>query len=182
MKGIFVNALVIVKLPLGPFRAILAWPISLILRWQLLVCERLMSPILETRIEERNDYNDADGTTLDAIESTFNLYPEEAQKEHVSRLSKELLHTLWAGSSAPGGMMTEVLYQLLMHPEHMAPLRDEALYAIKKHGWSEKMIGCLPLQDSFIREVNRLFPTGSSTRNPRPCDLVSNKPQLLVYA
>lgn len=162
MKGIFINALVIVKLPLGPLRPSLAWLISLVHRWQLRSCERIMLPVLRRRLEARKIAENQDVGTLDGIEWTFGLHQDLNHEEALSKVSKELLHTLWAGSSAPGGMMTEILYQLLLHPQHIEPLREEATQAIKEDGWSEKMLSSLLLQDSFIREVNRLFPTGSS--------------------
>ncbi|KAF2675650.1 cytochrome P450, partial [Lentithecium fluviatile CBS 122367] len=163
IKGIFINALVIVKLPLGPLRPSLAWLISLVHRWQLRSCERILLPVLRRRLEARNTAENRNMGKLDAMEWTFGLHQELTHYGTLSKVSKELLHTLWAGSSAPGGMMTEILYQLLLHPQHIEPLREEARKAIKEDGWSEKMLSSLLLQDSFIREVNRLFPTGSIT-------------------
>lgn len=162
MQGIFINALVIVKIPLGLLRPSFAWLISPVHRWQLRSCENILLPVLRRRMEARSSGENPTAVKLDVIEWTFGLYPEIASHEHLPLVSRELLHTLWAGSSAPGGMMTEILYQLLLHPQHIEPLREEAIQAIKRDGWSEKMLSSLVLQDSFIREVNRLFPTGSS--------------------
>lgn len=92
--------------------------------------------------------------------------------DSVDHLTYELLHNLWAASSAPGGMMTEIVYQLLQDPQYIEPLRHEARKAVDEFGWSEKMLARLHLQDSFIREVNRLLPTGSSSNPPDCCIFV----------
>ena len=76
------------------------------------------------------------------------------------RVSKELLHNLWAASTSPGSILTEMLCQILMEPSYLEPQRTEAQAAISG-GWSEKAISSLPLLDSFIREINCLYPTGS---------------------
>ena len=52
----------------------------------------------------------------------------------------ELLHNLWAGSSSPGGLMTEVIYQLLLHPEDLDSIRKEAEEKVNLYGWSEKIV------------------------------------------
>ncbi|KAL9119449.1 MAG: hypothetical protein Q9187_003996, partial [Circinaria calcarea] len=51
-----------------------------------------------------------------------------------------------------------MLFLILEDPSYLEPLRREVDDAIAKHGWSEKIINSLPLQDSFIREVNRMYP------------------------
>jgi hypothetical protein len=156
--SIFVTALVIVNLPLGIFRSLLAWPISLVHRWHLHKCMKMLRPHVEKAI----DMYKPDSKGLNAIHWTMGLFPESMDKRHHSRLMKELLHSLWAGSSAPGGMITEVVWQLLINDNAIGVLREEASVALQEHGWSEKMLNALHLQDSFIRETNRLFPTGSS--------------------
>ena len=103
---------------------------------------------------------------LDAIEWTLAFSKPDSPNNAPEYVTKELLHNLWAGSSAPGGLMTEMVYQLLLEPQYLEPLREEASNALKAHGWSEKTLDSLYLQDSFIREVNRLYPTGSGTYPP----------------
>ena len=160
VESIFANALVIVKLPLGPLRSWLAWPLSFLHRHRLGQSLKILLPVVEKRISERAaGMNTSD--RLDAIEWTLALSEGEAEDEDPRRLTLELLHNLWAGSSAPGGLVTEMLFQVLMEPDYMIILRNEAQDAVSKYGWSEKTLNSLHLQDSFIREINRLFPTGS---------------------
>lgn len=154
-ESIFITALVIIKLPLGPLRRFLAWPISSLHRWKLRHCMNLLRPVLEKRLSPRNIKKP------DAIQWTLDLFPVSDLNITSDRLMMELLHNLWAGSSAPGGMLTEVVYQLLLHDAHLGPLRKEAAEAVDQYGWTDQMLNSLHLQDSFIRETNRLFPTGS---------------------
>ena len=61
--------------------------------------------------------------------------------------------------------MAEMLFQLLVCPEYLEPLREEAQTALERNGgWNEKALDSLPKLDSFIREVNRLWPTGAGRR------------------
>ena len=160
VESIFVNALVIAKLPLGPFRSWLAWPLSFLHRRRLEKSLKILLPVVEKRIAERAASMKT-SDRLDAIEWTLALSESEIEDEDPRRLALELLHNLWAGSSAPGGLVTEMLFQVLIEPDYLEPLRNEAQDAVSQYGWSEKMLNSLHLLDSFIKEINRLFPTGS---------------------
>lgn len=161
LNSIFTTALVIVKLPLGPFRNLLSFPLSQIHAWRLRRCHRILLPIVKKRIEEIKSIKGGSQDS-DAIDWTLHLATEKLPCNTPQMITRELLYSLWAASSAPGGMITEIIYQLLSTPEYLEPLRLEARSAVENHGWSEKMLSNLPMQDSFIREVNRLYPTGSS--------------------
>ncbi|KAG9230930.1 cytochrome P450 [Amylocarpus encephaloides] len=163
LESIFVTALIIVKLPLGPFRGFLASPLSLVHKWKLYRCKKILLPIVKRRIAERKGHKGNPADVLDGIEWTLARVPEGSLVDTPETITTELLHALWAGSSAPGGMMTEVIYQMLLGEEYQETMRTEAIEAFQKFGWGEKMINVLHCQDSFIREVNRLYPTGAIT-------------------
>ncbi|CAI6334293.1 unnamed protein product [Periconia digitata] len=161
LESIFITALVIAKLPLGPLLGILAWPLGILHRRKLYTAMELLRPIVDERIQENVRTKDSD--RHDAIQWTLELFPQPANLEQKDRLLKELLHNLWAGSSAPGGMMTEIIWNLLLHRDYVPELREEIEGAINQYGWTEKMVNSLHLLDSFIRETNRLSSTGSIT-------------------
>ncbi|KAI1457505.1 cytochrome P450 [Annulohypoxylon moriforme] len=161
LESIFVTALVIAKLPLGPFRSLLAWPLSSVHRWKLRRSMESLRSVVLKRIKESREGSKT--RYHDAIQWTLDLFPETAEVEDTDRFEKELLHNLWAGSSAPGGMITEVIYQLLLHQEDIHIIREESVKSVSQYGWSEKMLNSLNMLDSYIRETNRLFPTGSMT-------------------
>jgi aspirochlorine biosynthesis cytochrome P450 monooxygenase len=159
--SLFVTALVIVKLPLGPLRDHLAYPISFWHRRKLARCTKMLLPVLRKRITECNFHQGTREPRLDAIEWSLGL--ESSNEVDEERLAAELMHGLWAGTSAPGGLVTEIVFQLLLEPHYKEPLIKEGMEALAdENKWTEKALSRLPLLDSFIRETNRLNPTGSS--------------------
>jgi cytochrome P450 len=165
LESIFGTAIVIVTLPLGPLRGVLSYLFTLPHRWKLQQCAKMLKPVVAARIQNRIDPK---GDQLknyipDAIDWAIEQGGNDPQANDVDNLTKELLHNLWAASSAPGGLMTQIVYQLCFEPHYREPLKKEAEAAIAEHGWSEKTFSKLHLQDSFIREINRLYPTGSGT-------------------
>ena len=120
---------------------------------------KMLQPIVARRIQERQR-GEGKGNHNDGIEWTLDLTDNASMDPH--QISLEVLHNLFAGSLAPGAMVTELVFQVLMDPKLLQELRTEALKAIDEHGWTEKLLTSLPLQDSFIRELNRVYPTGSS--------------------
>ncbi|KAI0401584.1 cytochrome P450 [Xylaria palmicola] len=160
--SIFITALAIVKLPLGPLRDWLSYPISSWHRKKLEKCTNMLLPILDKRIAERDDRNKPKHSKQDSIE--WFLMLSEPTRIDKKRLADELMHNLWAGTSAPGGLVTEIIFQLLLQPEYVQPILTEAIEALGDEGrWTEKALSRLSLLDSFIRETNRLNPTGSIT-------------------
>jgi aspirochlorine biosynthesis cytochrome P450 monooxygenase len=159
IMSLFMTALIIVKLPLGALRNLLSWPLSLLHRRKLERCVMMLQPVVERRIRElKAGFSPSDHS--DAIDWTLSL-PISDSEMSPRLVALEIMHNLWAGSSAPGGLLTEMLFQLLMEPDYLSPLRHEAHAAIAEGGWTEKALNSLPLQDSFIREINRVYPAGS---------------------
>lgn len=181
--SIFVNGLILSMLPLWPLRYPLSYVLSVFHRYNLRRAMKIVVPIVTARFEEfrrqqeSNNFRGrgADGDLaddqlterhLDAIEWTLQLSKELGQKEHNPyRISLSLLHNLWAGSAAPAGLLTQMLFKVLLDPpsRYLEPLRAEAEAAIKQYGCTDKTLSSMPLLDSFIREMNRLYPTGSAT-------------------
>jgi aspirochlorine biosynthesis cytochrome P450 monooxygenase len=115
LQSIFMTAIIVVTLPLGPFRERLAWLITLPHKWKLDRCVATLRPIVEQRIEQRQSTHKQD-TKLeseDAISWTLDLVTGDPIYDTRDKLTHEIPHNLWAASSAPGGMMTEIVYQLL---------------------------------------------------------------------
>lgn len=149
---------------MGPFRGWLVWLLSFYHRRKLERSAKMVLPVVHKRLGE--EANGIGESRLDAIEWTLAFSSPNPNGKEPQRITLELLQNLWAGSSAPGGLVTEMLYQLLMEPYYLEPLRAEAERAIASHGWTDKAITELHLLDSFIREINRLYPTGSGKYLP----------------
>ncbi|CAJ2504444.1 Uu.00g118380.m01.CDS01 [Anthostomella pinea] len=162
VMSIFYTALIIVKLPLGPLREWLAYLLAWWHRQKLKQCTRMLLPVIEARIDRHLDESNASEES-DAIEWHLMLSPSISDVDP-QRLAAELMHNLWAGTSAPGGLTTEIFFQILLEPQYKEDIVREAKEALggDQH-WTEKSLSKLPLLDSFIREINRLNPTGSIT-------------------
>ncbi|KAI0421696.1 cytochrome P450 [Xylaria grammica] len=162
LQSLFVSALLTAKLPLGRCREFFAHPISLFHQWRLWQCTDMLLPVIKSRIENSKAASNTE-PELDSIQWTLYLFPETLYEFDRRKFAHELLHNLWAGSAAPGGMITEVVFQLLLRQGEFLAVKDEVERSHAEYGWSERMINALSLLDSFIRETNRLFPTGSVT-------------------
>ncbi|KAI0549800.1 cytochrome P450 [Xylaria curta] len=159
-QSIFMHAVVIISLPLGPLRSLFSPLISLSHRWNLWRAMAILQPVVARRIQDRKRDQASGKEENDGISWTLDLTDDSEINPQLASL--EILHNLFAGSLAPGAMITEMIFQALMDSNLLADLRDEAMTALKEYGWTEKLFGKLYLQDSFIRELNRLYPTGAT--------------------
>ncbi|MCJ1380212.1 hypothetical protein MMC17_003315 [Xylographa soralifera] len=159
-QGNFLTGVILLKLPLGVLRSVFAWPIAFVQRRKLRQLIGIISPVVKKRMQEQALSTRT--PRVDAIEWTIKQLNEHPISPNGSkplwRISSELIQNLWASGASPGAIITQMLFHILEDINYLEPLRQEAEHAIAKHGWSEKIINDLPLQDSFIREVNRLHP------------------------
>ncbi|KAI0531725.1 cytochrome P450 [Xylaria digitata] len=158
--SIFMHAVIIISLPFGPFRRLFSPIISLSHRWNMRKAMAILQPVVARRIRNRTRNQSLSEEENDGIAWTLDQTSEDEMDPKLASL--EILHNLFAGSLAPGAMITEMVFQVLMDPKLLADLRDEAMLALEEHGWTEKLLRNLALQDSFIRELNRLYPTGAT--------------------
>ncbi|RWA08687.1 hypothetical protein EKO27_g6423 [Xylaria grammica] len=161
--SIFMHAVVTISLPLGPLRRLLAPVISLSHRWNMRKAMALLQPVVARRIRDRKRNQLSNDENNDGIAWTLDLTDEAEMDPQLASL--EILHNLFAGSLAPGAMITEMIFQVLMDPKLLDDLHKEATQALEEYGWTDKLFGKLALQDSFIRELNRLYPTGAMDEN-----------------
>ena len=56
-----------------------------------------------------------------------------------------------------------MVLQILEEPTYLKSLRREAEDAIAKNGWCDRTVNHLPLRDSFMIEVNRMYPISTRT-------------------
>ena len=60
-----------------------------------------------------------------------------------------------------------------MRPEYVEPLRSKSAEVVSRYGLWDQAFSNRPLLDSFVRQINRLYPTGSGDLLPSPLQ-VSN--------
>jgi aspirochlorine biosynthesis cytochrome P450 monooxygenase len=160
-ESVFMNGIIMSAIPLGPFRRLVAWVGSFNHRRNLRKVMNLLVPVVEKRIRDQaagidqSIHNDATQWSIELAEKT----PKEGNPE---RIAHQILQNLWAGSGAPGGMVTQMVYQTLMYPEYVEPMRAEVRKSVDEFGWTDKALSSMKLVDSFIKETNRMYPNGSS--------------------
>lgn len=156
--SIMIHALILSTIPMGVFREVGSYLLTYFHRRNLRAAMKYVKPAVEKRIEERESTTERPS---DAIEWTIELHEDAGNAVSAERVSLELLHNLWAGSAAPGGLVAQMIIQVLMEPEYLAPLQKEIQTNITEHGWTDKALSRMVLLDSFIRELGRLYPTGA---------------------
>lgn len=146
-------------LPLGPLRHYLAGPISYFQR----VRQRRVLSIVAAEFQERLNGAGSGKTHIDGIEWTIKMLKEFPGKPGeplpLFQMSHELVHILGAAHTPVGMTLTQMVWQMLVQPEYLHALRKEAEEAVAKVGFTDRIVEYLPLQDSYIREANRLYPS-----------------------
>ncbi|KAI0455767.1 cytochrome P450 monooxygenase [Xylaria acuta] len=158
--SVFVTGLIISQLPLGPFRGIVGWLIALYHRWMLYRIVRVVEPVIARRMSEARTSKTVPRYD-DSIEWAIKL--NDPPQRDSRTITLEMLHILEAAAGAPGAMMSEMIYQLLVEPHYFQPLRDEIRDARKGARSTDETIQKLRLMDSFLMETNRMYPVGGVT-------------------
>ncbi|KAI8632633.1 putative cytochrome P450 monooxygenase [Xylariaceae sp. FL1651] len=125
---------------------------------------RMLLPVIHERLAERSNGVDISNKYTDMLQwiiDTPASIPEDNDPLHQAH---HLMHLTFAASSASGVLVTHGLFQLLMFPKYVLPLREEVERAVQEQqGWTEKALSSMPLLDSFLRETMRMYPAGSLT-------------------
>jgi hypothetical protein len=119
---------------------------------------KLVVPVVEQRLA-KIEANPTGPQPLDMVQWTLELAGPGTERTP-TRLAHQILQNLWAGSGAPGGLLTQMVFQVLWCPEYLEPMRKEIQESVAAHGWTDKMLNNIPMVDSFLRETNRLHPNG----------------------
>lgn len=153
-RSLFISAILVNGVALGPFRDLVAWLTAIKHRMHLSRCTNYLTPQIEKVRAQPKDYNNAVKWMLELAEG------DEVEGDP-DRLAKQLMHLMFAGSSAPGGLVVQMIYQILMSPEYLEPLREEISRTLEETGgFTAGFVSRTPLMESFVRETMRLHPTG----------------------
>ncbi|KAI1820250.1 cytochrome P450 monooxygenase [Xylaria intraflava] len=162
MNSVTITALLAIMLPLGPFRGLFTRFLALFHQRKLEAIVDIVEPVVKERLEEYQA-SDTPPNHQDAIQWNIELAQGDPLELQPRRIALNTVQNLWAGSAGPAVTATQVIFQVLMMPEYYAPLLEEATGAIREFGWTDKALSQMHLLDSFIREVNRMYPLGAVT-------------------
>ena len=146
---------------LGPFRRFFAWLTIRGHTRDLHQATSMLLPLIQQRRIET-----AEGVDMskykDMVQWTLDTPPSMDGDDHPLHQAHHVLHLTFAASSASGVLTTQGMFQLLMHPEWVEPLREEVERQVKSHGgWTDKALSDMKILDSFLRETMRMYPAGS---------------------
>lgn len=148
----------------GPLRPFFSKLTTWFHKTQLEASIKLLTPEIERRMRAREAGKP--WPCSDSIEWLIDIAEKmDDQRElSVRRLAENVLHLLFAANSAPGALVTQMVYEVLMDPRYLGPLRDEIAAALRaEESWTAEALANMPLLDSLVRETLRMYPPGSST-------------------
>ena len=160
-NGSVMTGVLILMIPFHALRHTLGWPLAM---YQKHVRQRRLHNLAKAhvirRMMEEESGTRVDGE-VDALQSAIRLLSRDSTPPPVDLLAAQLWQLTWAGAQSPGMTLARMLLKVLEMPALGEALREEANAAVANQGWSDAMVRDLPLMDSFIREVHRLYPTFS---------------------
>lgn len=153
----FVTGLIISQLPFGPFRPFFGWLIAQYHRWTLYRMLKMTEPVIAKRMADARNEKSVPRYD-DSIEWAIKL--DDPPERDSRTITLEMLHILEAAAGAPGAMMSEMIYQLLVEPHYIQTLIEEIEAAKESSADLNEAMQKLVLMDSFIMETNRMYPVG----------------------
>lgn len=147
----------------GPLRRFASRLTTFFHKSQLEASIKLLAPVIQRRMDQRREGKPE--STPDSIEWFLDIAEKmnDPRELTVRRIAENVLHLLFAANSAPGALVTQMVYEVLMSPHYLEPLREEIEAAVRaERSWTAEALGSMVLLDSFVRETLRMYPPGSS--------------------
>ncbi|PVI02660.1 cytochrome P450 [Periconia macrospinosa] len=161
--GNMMTGFLTLMIPFHALRHTIGWPLAM---YQKHVRQRRLHNLAKVHVVRRMEEEKSgmyDSTEVDALQLAMNLLPRHLPDQASSTsptdlLAAQLWQLTWAGAQSPSMTLANMLVKVLETPAHCEVLREEVNAAIESQGWSDAMLNQMPLMDSFIREVQRLYP------------------------
>ncbi|KAJ7041349.1 cytochrome P450 [Mycena alexandri] len=117
--------------------------------------EKLIGPLIQERLDDpSSSHNDLISWLLDAA-------PVDGRR--VTPILERVLGINFAAIHTSSMVLTHALFDLAVHPECAAPLREEAARVVAADGWTKAALGKMHKIDSFLRESLRMNGLGITT-------------------
>ncbi|KAJ3566941.1 hypothetical protein NP233_g6679 [Leucocoprinus birnbaumii] len=119
-----------------------------------------LGPMVEERLAEIDEHGaNWPGKPNDLI--SWLLEIAEGYQRTVHDIVLRILAINFAAIHTSTMSFTQALYDLAIHPEYVAEMREEAENVIREHGWTKAAMGQMRKIDSFLKESQRLNSVGS---------------------
>lgn len=158
---VFLSGIIWNFLPLGPFRSWFYWLGSFKHRMDLRRAANFLLPIFAERMAKQADA-EIETKPVDAIQWMIDMPATSPKEIDARRHANRILHLTFAGTGTSISLVQHLIWQILIFPEYLPPLREEIDHCLAGYGgWGdEKALSHMNLLDSFIRETLRLNPPG----------------------
>lgn len=147
----------------GPFRDLASRFTTFFHKWELEASIKLLVPVIEERVQSEN--KSTEDCPADCIQWLIEIARQSNDPRELSprRIAENVLHLLFAANSAPGALVTQMVYEALMSPDYLKTLRAEIDAVVGAKGdWTPAALEKMPILDSYVRETLRVYPPGSS--------------------
>jgi hypothetical protein len=170
-QTVFINGIFWNFLPLGPLRKLVYRIGTRTHRRDLDNAAADLIPIIEKRLVDKEAQGDSWVREEDAIQWNLDLPSPSAKESTPERHAHRVLHLTFAAAGTVAVLVTHLIYQVLMYPEYLEPLRQEVEAVIAKNDgeWTEQSLTQMRLLDSFIRETLRVHPPSVCMSFPVLC-------------
>ncbi|KJK79795.1 hypothetical protein H634G_04034 [Metarhizium anisopliae BRIP 53293] len=159
-QSVFINGVRWNFLPLGPFRKLVYRIGTRKHRRDLDNAAADLLPMIKNRMADRDNQTGDCKRYEDAIQWNLDLPAPEAREATPERHAHRVLHLTFAAAGTVAVLLTHLIYQILMYPEYLEPLRQEIKEALDAENgeWTDLTLTRLRLFDSFVRETLRVHP------------------------
>lgn len=158
-SGNMITGFITLFIPFHILRHTLSWPLAM---YQKHVRQRRLFNAAKGHVLrrlEQEKLGKRELTEANALQAAIRLsWKDPSDTPDVDLLAAQLWQLTWAGAQSPTMTLANMLIKILETPAHGEALREEAKTAIYDQGWGDSMLNHMPLMDSFIREVQRLYP------------------------
>ena len=175
MQGSFLHGVIWNFLPLGRARNWVYWISAIKFRWKMRAAASLLVPAIRERIARMNEvgtvnngrekkqelrYTEGSGEDINVLHFAAEQMIAHPTEKDPYRHAMRVIQLTSAGTGTTITTLYRMIYQLLLHPEYVEPLRSEIAMALEDGGtWDDpKLLNGLVLMDSFIRETLRHHP------------------------
>lgn len=158
LQTVFISGVLWNFLPLGPLRKPFYWLASVKYRRDINQATEYIVPTIKGRMKSSEQRHK--DTHADLIQFAVDQRVDSAYENNARRHAKRILHLTFAGMGTSIGLLNSLIWQILIHPDYLEPLRSEIDLALRSFGgWNKKeTLNSLRLLDSFIRETLRCHP------------------------
>ena len=157
-KTVFISGVMWNILPLGAFRKAFYRFVSFKFRWDLDRTTNYIAPIIASRMHESRVSKE--DKRIDVIQFAVDQEMASPEENDATRHAQRISQLTFAGNGTSIGLVYNLMWELVLHPELLVPLRNEIAGSLQQFGgWGcKKMLSSLVLLDSFIRETLRHHP------------------------